>query len=111
MIAKMIVNRTVDWFQIKDLELDSCVLAMELLKRLSTRKLVGFKYDRIKLADTLLHRKSSETIEAVDEAIIILVSRGLIDIEEIKYGERKITISEAGLSVVEQFKELMENED
>lgn len=111
MIAKMIVNRTTDWFQIKDLELDSCVLAIDLLERLSTRPIAGFKYDRINLSSILLHRKSAETIEAVDEAIVILISRGLIELEEIRYGERKIKISEKGLSALEHYKELMSDEN
>lgn len=111
MIAKMIVNRTTDWFQIKDLELDSCVLAIELLKRLSTRPKAGFKYDRIKLADSLLNRKSSETIQSVDDAIVILVSRELIEFEEIRYGERKIAISEKGLDALKYYKELMGDEN
>lgn len=111
MIVEMIVNRTKDWFQIKDLELDSCVLAIDLLEKLSTRLIAGLKYDRINLSSVLLHRKSAETIELVDEAVVILISRGLIELEEIKYGERKIKISEKGLNALEHYKELMSNEN
>ena len=111
MIAKMIVNRTIDWFQIKDLELDSCVLAIELLEKLSTRPIAGLKYDRISLSSILLHRRSAETIDIVDDVIVILISRELIELEEIKYGERKIKISEKGINAINHYKELMSDEN
>lgn len=111
MKIEMIVNRIDDWFEVEDLDLDFCSLSMKMLIRLSTRKKAGFTYDRIKLASDIIGRKSVESIEAIDNAIVILLSRNLIQFEEKKYGEKKVLITEDGLNAVGKFKELINNVD
>lgn len=44
MKTQMIVNRVDDWFYIEDLELDICILSMNILIKLSTRKCAGYSY-------------------------------------------------------------------
>ena len=110
MRKKMIVNRMNDWFQIEDMELGVCNLAMNILNRLYTRQVQGLEYDRIKLAYEILHRKSAETVVAIDDALCILISRNLVLLEERKMGKRKIMITELGKSALEEYKELMKDE-
>ena len=110
MRTQMIVNRIDNWFQIEDLELDECSLAMNLLVRLSSRRCTGFTYDRIQLAKDILERTSAESIKAIDKAVVILFSRKLIIFEDKrKYGEKRILITEAGIKAVEDYKELIKD--
>ena len=112
MKTQMIVNRVDDWFYIEDLELDICILSMNILIKLSTRKCAGYSYDRVKLAMIVLKRKSAEAITAVDKALVILFSRNLIVFERTQKNEaKKILITDLGIKAVEQYKELMENVD
>lgn len=111
MITKMIVNRIDDWFHVEDLELDDCLVAMNLLVRLSTRQKAGFKYDRVKLSSVILNRNSVEAVNVFDKAIVILFSRRLITFEEGNYGDKRILITTAGLKVVEDYKELIKDVD
>lgn len=111
MKTQMIVNRIDDWFQVEDLELDDCLVAIEVLKRLSTRKIAGFRYDRVSLSSTILGRNSAEAIKVLDKAIVILFSRNLIIFEEGVNNEKKILITDAGMKAVEEYKELMNNVD
>lgn len=89
MRTKMIVNRMNDWFQIEDMELNVCNLAMNILRRLYTRPIQGLEYDRVKLAYVILHRKSAETIGAVDDALCVLISRDLVFFEQKNWENKK----------------------
>lgn len=112
MKTQMIVNRTNDWFRIEDLELDIYMLSMNLLVKLSARRQRGLVYGRVDLAMTILNRKSVEAIEALDKAIVLLVSRKLINFDNSqKNGVRKIFITDLGMEATNKYKELMENVD
>ena len=112
MKTQMIVNRINDWFSIEDLELDTYMLSMNILLKLSTRKCAGLVYDRVKLAMTILNRESAEAIEALDKAIVVLISRRLIILNDFqKNGVRKIFITDLGIEATNRYKELMENVD
>lgn len=112
MKTQMIVNRINDWFRIEDLELDIYMLSMNILLKLSTRKCLGLIYDRVNLAITILDRKSVEAIEALDKAIILLVSRKLISFDNSqKNGVRKILITDLGLEAINRYEELMKDVD
>lgn len=110
MRTKMIVNRMNDWFQIEDIELNVCNLAMNILNRLYSRPIQGFEYDRVKLAYEILHRKSAETIGAIDDALCVLISRDLVFLEQKKFGKQKLLITELGKKAFEEYKELMKDE-
>lgn len=92
----MIVNRIENWFDITDVELDECYTAIQILKKLFTRKKFGLDYDRFKLAITLYNRNSAETIDIIDQSIALLISRNLITIDNKKGGKRKLLITELG---------------
>lgn len=110
MRTKMIVNRMHDWFQIEDIELSVCNLAMNILNKLYSRPVLGLEYDRVMLAYEILHRKSAETIEAIDDAMCVLISRDLVVLEQKKLGKQKIMITELGKNALEEYKELMKDE-
>lgn len=110
MQTKMIVNRMNDWFQIEDIELNVCNVAMNMLYRLSRRQIQGFEYDRVKLAYEILDRKSAETIKAIDDTICVLVSRNLIIFKEETQGRQKIMITELGKKALKKYEELIKNE-
>ncbi len=110
MQTKMIINRMNDWFQIEDIELNICNLSMNILKRLNTRQIQGFDYDRVKLAYEILNRKSAETIKAIDDAICVLVSRNLVVFEDKKQGRQKILITELGKCAIKEYEELIKDE-
>lgn len=103
----MIVNRIDNWFDISDIELDECYVAMMLLERLSTRKKIGFDYDRFMLSNILYSRTSSEAIDIVDRAIVLLISRELIIFKNIREGKRKIVITDKGVEAYLSYKEEM----
>lgn len=107
MRTKMIVNRLNDWFQIEDVELNTCNVAMNILDRLSKRPIKGFNYDRVQLAYEILNRKSSETIKAIDDAICALISRKLIIFEQKNYGQKKILITQLGEEILKEYEELI----
>ena len=112
MKTQMIVNRINDWFSIEDLELDIYMLSMNILLKLSTRRCVGLVYDRVNLTITILNRKSVEAIEALDKAVVLLLSRKLIRFDDFqKKGVRKIFITDLGVETTNRYKELMENVD
>jgi len=79
-MAKMIINGMSDWFPREDLSIDVCNLSIAILKRLLSRKVIGLKYDRLKLAQTIVNRNNYEAIIAVDKAIILLTSRKPIEL-------------------------------
>ena len=61
---------------------------------------------------TILNRKSAEAIEALDKAVVLLVSRKLIRFDNFqKNGVRKIFITDLGVEATNRYKELMENVD
>ena len=105
MKASMIVNRIENWFDSTDVELDECYVAIRLLERLSTRKKMGLDYDRFKLASVLYDRSSSEAINIIDKAIVLLVSRNLVRFVSKKEGGRKLLITDLGENAYQKYKE------
>lgn len=111
MRTKMIINRMSDWFQIEDTELDLCSLSISILDKLSSRPVQGLKYDRIKLADIILQRKSAEIVRSIDNALCVLISRNLIRFETQKFGKKKIFITELGKKALRDYKEMIRDEN
>lgn len=105
MILTMLINRTEDWFYFTDLALDPHYIAMTILHRLSTRKKVGLRYNRVELIRKVIDKKSEEALKAFDVSIILLSSRKLISIEKGKGLECNLFITEAGLKALDIFKE------
>lgn len=105
MKASLIVNRIENWFDSTDVELDECYVAIQLLERLSTRKKMGLDYDRFKLASVLYDRSSSEAINIIDKAIVLLVSRNLVRFDNKKEGRRKLLITDSGEYAYRKYKE------
>ena len=105
MKASLIVNRIENWFDSTDVELDECYVAIQLLERLSTRKKMGLDYDRFKLASVLYDRSSSEAINIIDKAIVLLVSRNLVRFDNKKEGQRKLLITDSGEYAYRKYKE------
>lgn len=105
MKASLIVNRIENWFDSTDVELDECYTAIQLLERLSTRKKMGIDYDRFKLASVLYDRSSSEAIDIIDKAIVLLISRKLVEFDTKKEGRRKLVMTDLGESAYRRYKE------
>ncbi len=105
MRTSMIVNRADNWFDSTDVELDECYVAIQLLERLYTRKKMGLDYDRFKLASIIYNRSSSEAIDVIDKAIVILISRKLICFKQKQEGQRKLIITKQGEFVYNTYKE------
>ena len=107
MKTSMIVNRTDNWFDSTDVELDECYIAIRLLERLYTRKKMGLDYDRFKLASVIYDRSSSEAITVIDKAIVLLISRNLVCFKSKQEGRRKLIITAQGEFVYNIYKEEM----
>lgn len=107
MKTSMIVNRVDNWFDVADVELDECYVAIRLLECLYTRKKMGFDYDRFKLAYILYGRSSMEAITIIDKAIVILISRKLVCLKNKKEGKRKLIITDQGEFAYNVYKEEM----
>jgi hypothetical protein len=105
MSTYMLVDRTSDWFFDEDIDLDPYLCSMQLLKSLSTRQVVGIKYNRIQMVHNLLKRRSQEAIDAIDTAIVILVSRNLLKISAGDSLDSVIHITEKGLKTLQKFAE------
>ena len=105
MKASLIINRIENWFDSTDVELDECYVAIQLLERLSTRKKIGLDYDRFKLASVLYDRSSSEAINIIDKAIVLLISRNLVRFDNKKEGRRKLLITDSGEYAYRMYKE------
>lgn len=105
MKASMIVNRIENWFDSTDVELDECYVAIQLLGRLSSRKKMGLDYDRFKLSSILYDKSSSEAINVIDKAIVLLISRKLISFDTKNEGKRKLLITDLGESTYRTYKE------
>ena len=111
MKTSMIVNRVENWFDTTDVELDECYIAIQLLERLSTRKKMGLEYNRFKIASIIYDRSSSEAVETIDKAIVLLVARNLISFADKNEGKRKLIITDLGLSTFKAYKEEIKNEN
>lgn len=111
MKALMIVNRMDDWFDLTDVELDECYISIQILERLTTRKKLGLDYDRFKLATILYNRTSSEAINVIDKAIVLLVSRNLVKFDAKKECNRKLLITDLGELTYQRYKEEIKNEN
>lgn len=110
MITTLIVNRLDDWFVYENTHNDPFYLSIILLDKLSSRPKLGLIYNRIDLIKKLAAEKSIDTIKAIDEAIILLTSRSLIEVKENKKGfDSTLFISEAGLEILKKFRKEMKH--
>lgn len=107
MSTYMLVDRTSNWFFDEDIDLDPYLCSMQLLKSLSTRQVQGIKYNRVQMVNTLLKRRSQEALDTLDSAIVILVSRNLLNIIESPSNslDSVLHITKNGLEALRQFVE------
>lgn len=98
----MIVSRIDKWFDFEDLEIDYSLLAIEVLKKLRNRQVVGIDYDPIQLTQKISDRTSFEGISAMDNALVILLSRGLVEFR-IHSKKRKLFITLLGEQILSQY--------
>ncbi|SMF86576.1 hypothetical protein SAMN05661091_3430 [Paenibacillus uliginis N3/975] len=107
MSTYMLVDRTSNWFFDEDIDLDPYLCSMQLLKALSTRQVQGIKYNRVQMVNTLLKRRSKEALDTLDSAIVILVSRNLLNIIESSSNslDSVLHITKNGLEVLSRFAE------
>ena len=109
---RMIVNRITDWYNVVDIQSNPFYLSIIILEKLSTRKKMGIKYDRMAISYLVAKQRNFGMIEMIDEAIVILISRNLITINK-EIGKRKtLIITERGLDALKKYKEVLNlNED
>ncbi|SEL85357.1 hypothetical protein [Paenibacillus sp. OK003] len=107
MSTYMLVDRTSDWFFDEDADLDPYLCSMQLLKALSTRRVQGIKYNRVQIVNTLLKRRSQEALDTLDSAIVILVSRNLLNIIESPNNslDSVLHVTENGIEALSRFLE------
>lgn len=105
MITTLIVNRLDDWFIFEDTHNDPFYLAISILEKLSTRLKIGLNYNRIDLIKRTSTEKSVDALRALDQAIILLTSRSLIEVRENEKGfGSTMFISTDGLDVLKSFR-------
>jgi hypothetical protein len=105
MNTQMIINRTDNWFIHDNVQADPYYMSILLLERLSTRLKKGYKYDRLKLIKELTNQKSVNALKILDQAIMLLSSRSLIQIKtDYKKFESTILITEEGLRAYKEFR-------
>ncbi|PWW30558.1 hypothetical protein DFO73_103452 [Cytobacillus oceanisediminis] len=110
MNSTMIVNRTTDWFVFDDIHNDPFYLSILLLEKLSTRTKMGLKYDRLQLINDLVDQKSVKSLKTLDQAIVLLSSRSLIELKTHKDGlTTTIYINEKGKRALEGFRKELKN--
>jgi len=110
-VRRMIVNRISEWYQFADVTSDPSYMAMLLLEKLSTRLRLGVVYDRMKITSSLINQRNSAAINVADNAIMLLISRGLITIEAKKNFEKTLIITELGQKAFADYKEVLKNVD
>ena len=76
---KLIVNRTDELFNAEFPEYDHYYICMKLLAKASRNQIRGLTYDKIKLVKLISPSSNQEMIEALDRAVVYLLSRGLIE--------------------------------
>lgn len=103
---KLIVNRTDDWFNSEFPEYNHYYVCMKLLEQASRKKIRGLTYDKIKLVKLISPSSNQEMIEALDRAIVYLLSRGLIERRKINDFRWDIFITQLGLETYARFEEV-----
>lgn len=110
-VKRVIINRMTDWYTVIDVKSDPFYLSMMILEKLSTRLKRGMIYDRIDMTFTVLHQRNAEIIGILDKAIVILVSRNLITINQTKNMQKNLMITELGLAVLSKYREELLHEN
>lgn len=102
---KLLVNRTEEWFNAEFPEYDHYYICMKLLEKASRNQIRGLVYDKIKLVKTFFPSSNQEMIEALERAIVYLLSRGLIERRRINDFRWDIFITQLGLEAYAKFEE------
>lgn len=110
-IKRMIVNRVTDWYNVIDVQSNPFYLSIIILEKLSTRKKLGIKYDRLAISSLIAKQRNSSIIEIVDQAIVILVSRHLITINEGTGKSKTLMITESGINALNKYKEVLNSNE
>lgn len=103
---KLIVNRTDEWFNTEFPEYDHYYICMKLLEKASRNQIRGLTYDKIKLVKLISPSSNQEMIEALDRAVVYLLSRGLIERRKINDFRWDIFITQLGLEIYAKFEEV-----
>jgi hypothetical protein len=108
-VLKMIIDRFEDWIFFDDVDINPYFISITLLQKLSTNTSRGLLYNRIKLLNELLNNGGSNALKSLDQAILILTSRDLINIIEKHNYDSRIFITEKGQSVLKEYKAELKN--
>ena len=103
---KLLVNRTDQWFNTEFPEYDHYYICMKLLEKAFRNQIRGLVYDKIKLVKIFSPSSNKEMIEALDRAIVYLLSRGLIERRRINDFRWDIFITRLGLETYAKFEEV-----
>lgn len=105
MITQLIINRTEDWFVFDDIQNDSYYLSIVLLEKLSKRPKKGIKYNRLTLIKELARKSNVNMLSTLDQAILLLSSRSLIEVKtNSKNMETILLISKKGTEEFQKFR-------
>jgi len=104
-VRTMIINRISDWYQFADVTSDPFYMAILLLEKLSTRLSRGIDYDRTQITSFLINQRNKEAISVVDNAITLLVSRGLVSIITKNNFKRTLLLTDLGQKALADYKE------
>ncbi len=108
---KIIINRMTDWYQLESVFSDVFYLGILILEKLSSRTIMGIKYNRKSISKDLMDQLNDDIVHTTDKAIVILVSRNLIILEPCKDGSQKLMITDRGKEALQIFKEELANVD
>lgn len=111
MQTRLIVNRITDWFDAIDFNNDPYYVSIKILEKLNTRKKVGLTYNEIFIKQFVLNRTNTGASKTLNNAISILLSRGLIDIVEVNEITAKVFITPLGSSIIDWYKKDVKNEN
>lgn len=101
---KLIINRMSDWYSVTSVNSDPFYVAITILEKLSNRSKIGVKYNRQDISADIMQQTNEEVIQTIDKAIVLLISRQLITLENYK-GNKILMITDSGYSALNQFKE------
>lgn len=104
---RMIINRVTDWYNVIDVQSNPFYLSMIILEKLSTRQKLGIKYDRVAISSLIAKQRNSTIVEMIDQAIVILVSRNLIKIDEGTSRSKTLMITESGIDALNKYREVL----
>lgn len=97
------ITRFSDWFEIEDVAISPFYLGIVLLSKLNKRKVRGLKYDRLHLIQTLIHRQSVNALSAIDAALVLLISRNLVYIDNKNFLKPTLFITDLGVNVLNRY--------